>query len=49
MTNPLQATLEDRGGRWVLSFVRDLSHPAEAVWPWLTEPERLRWRLDATR
>jgi uncharacterized protein YndB with AHSA1/START domain len=42
MTNPLQATLEDRDGRWVLTFTRDLSHPAEAVWPWLTEPERLR-------
>jgi uncharacterized protein YndB with AHSA1/START domain len=42
MTNPLQATLEDRDGHWVLTFIRDLSHPAEAVWPWLTEPERLR-------
>jgi uncharacterized protein YndB with AHSA1/START domain len=42
MTNPLQATLEDRDGRWVLTFIRDLSHPVEAVWPWLTEPERLR-------
>ncbi|HEX9175252.1 SRPBCC family protein [Mycobacterium sp.] len=42
MSHPLQATLEDRDGRWVLSFTRDLGHPVEAVWPWLTEPERLR-------
>jgi uncharacterized protein YndB with AHSA1/START domain len=42
MTHPLQATLEDRDGRWVLSFTRELSHPAETVWPWLTEPDRLR-------
>ena len=44
MTNPLQATLEVREGQWVLSFTRELSHPAEPVWPWLTDPERLqRW------
>jgi uncharacterized protein YndB with AHSA1/START domain len=42
MTHPLQATLEDRGGSWVLTFTRELSHSADAVWPWLTEPERLR-------
>ncbi len=44
MTNPLQATLEDRDGRWVLTFTRDFSHPVDAVWPWLTDPDRLqRW------
>lgn len=42
MTHPLQATLEDRDGRWVLTFTRDLAHSADAVWPWLTEPDRLR-------
>ena len=31
MSHPLQATLEDRDGRWVLSFTRDLGHPVEAV------------------
>jgi uncharacterized protein YndB with AHSA1/START domain len=44
MTNPLQATLEDRDGRWVLTLIRDFSHPVDAVWPWLTDPDRLqRW------
>ena len=44
MTNPLHATLEDRDGRWVLTFTRGFSHPVDAVWPWLTDPDRLqRW------
>jgi hypothetical protein len=39
MTHPLQATLENRGERWALTMIRDLPHPIEAVWPWLTFPE----------
>jgi uncharacterized protein YndB with AHSA1/START domain len=42
MTHPLQATLENRGERWALTMIRDLPHSVEAVWPWLTDPERLR-------
>ncbi len=42
MTHPLQATLENRDDAWVLTFTRDLGHPVETVWPWLTDPERLR-------
>ena len=42
MSHPLQATLEDRDGRWVLSFTRDLGHPVEAG------PDLLRWRLEPT-
>jgi uncharacterized protein YndB with AHSA1/START domain len=29
------------GGRWTLSFVRELRHPPEMVWAALTEPEQL--------
>ena len=39
MTHPLQATLENRDGAWVLTLVRDFGHPPETVWPWLTDPE----------
>ena len=42
MNHPLQAILESRDDAWVLTFTRDLSHPVDAVWPWLTDPDRLR-------
>ena len=42
MTHPLEGTLENRNDAWVLTLVRDFAHPPEKVWPWLTEPERLR-------
>jgi uncharacterized protein YndB with AHSA1/START domain len=42
MTQPLQGTLENRDGAWVLTMERDFAHPARKVWPWLTDPERLR-------
>ena len=42
MTDPLQGTLESRDGAWVLTLVRDFAHPTEKVWPWLTDPDRLR-------
>jgi uncharacterized protein YndB with AHSA1/START domain len=42
MTNPLQGTLEKRDGAWVLTLVRDFGHSPEKVWPWLTDPDRLR-------
>ncbi len=42
MTHPLQGTLENRDGAWVLTLIRDFAHPAERVWPWLTDPDRLR-------
>ena len=38
MTNPLQGTLENLDGAWVLTLVRDFEHPPEKVWPWLTDP-----------
>lgn len=38
----LQGTLENRDGEWVLTLTRDIAHPAEKVWPWLTDPDRLR-------
>ena len=42
MTHPLQGTLENRDGTWVLTLTREISHPVEQVWPWLTDPDRLR-------
>ena len=42
MTHPLQGTLENRDGAWVLTLIRDFAHPPEKVWPWLTDPDRLR-------
>ena len=42
MTHPLQGTLESSDGAWVLTLVRDFSQPAEKLWPWLTDPDRLR-------
>ena len=42
MTHPLQGTLENRDGAWVLTLERDIAHRAERVWPWLTDPDRLR-------
>jgi uncharacterized protein YndB with AHSA1/START domain len=42
MTQPLQGTLENRDGAWVLTLVREFRHPPETVWPWLTDPDRLR-------
>ncbi len=40
----IDATLEHRDGAWVLTMTRKLPHRAEAVWPWLTDPQRLiRW------
>jgi uncharacterized protein YndB with AHSA1/START domain len=44
MTHPLDATLEQRDDRWVLTLSRDFAHPVETVWPWLTDPDRVgRW------
>lgn len=42
MTHPLQGTLENRDGAWVLTLIRDFAQPPEKVWSWLTDPERLR-------
>ena len=42
MTHPLQGTLENRDDRWVLTLTRDFGHPPEKLWPWLTDPDRLR-------
>jgi uncharacterized protein YndB with AHSA1/START domain len=42
MTHPLQATLENRDDAWVLTLERDFRQPAEKLWPWLTDPDRLR-------
>jgi uncharacterized protein YndB with AHSA1/START domain len=42
MTRPLAGTLENRDGAWVLTLIREFKHPAETVWPWLTDPDRLR-------
>jgi uncharacterized protein YndB with AHSA1/START domain len=41
MTHPLQGTLENRDGTWVLTMRRELAQPPEKVWPWLTDPIRL--------
>jgi uncharacterized protein YndB with AHSA1/START domain len=42
--HPAGADLRQAGGRWVLTMSRDLPHPAERVWPMLTEPGQLaRW------
>lgn len=32
----------NRDDAWVLTLVRDFTHPAEKVWPWLTEADRPR-------
>jgi len=42
MTHPLQGTLENFDGAWVLTLVRDFGQPAEKLWPWLIDPDRLR-------
>ena len=39
---PMEGKLENRDGAWVLTLVRDFGHPPEKVWPWLTDPDRLR-------
>ncbi len=40
----LDATLDHRDGRWVLTMTREFAHPPATVWPWLTDPARLaRW------
>jgi uncharacterized protein YndB with AHSA1/START domain len=40
----LDATLHEQDGAWVLTMTRRLPQPAETVWPWLTDPQRLaRW------
>lgn len=39
-----EATLREVDGRWVLTMTRFLRHPAERVWPMLTEVDQLqRW------
>ena len=39
---PIAATLSKTDSdRWVLTMVRELPHPAESVWPKLTEPDQL--------
>ncbi len=42
MTHPLEGTLENRDGAWVLTLERDFAHPPEKVWPWLIDPDRLQ-------
>src|SRR5262245_33968361 len=42
MTHPLEGTLENRDGAWILTLVRDFGQPAEKLWPWLVDPDRLR-------
>ncbi len=37
----MEGTLDRRGDRWTLTFVRTLPHPPEKVWRALTEPEHL--------
>jgi uncharacterized protein YndB with AHSA1/START domain len=39
-----KATLTHDAGRWVLTMTRELRHPADRVWPKLTEPAELsKW------
>ena len=42
MTHPLEGKLENRDGAWILTLVRDFGQPAEKLWPWLVDPDRLR-------
>jgi uncharacterized protein YndB with AHSA1/START domain len=42
MTHPLEATLENQDGQWVLTFTREFGRSAEDTWPWLTDPDLLR-------
>lgn len=43
-STPIEATLANEGGRWVLSMHRLLLRPVDAVWPMLVDPERVaRW------
>jgi uncharacterized protein YndB with AHSA1/START domain len=37
----MNGSLEQVGGQWKLSFVRNLSHPPHRVWSALSEPEEL--------
>ena len=37
----MEGTLDRRGERWTLTFVRKLPHPPAKVWRALTEPEHL--------
>jgi uncharacterized protein YndB with AHSA1/START domain len=40
----VDATLENRDEAWGLTLVREVAHPADVVWPWLTDPARVaRW------
>lgn len=44
----MEGQLEQRNGRWQLTFVRYLPHPPEKVWRALTEPEHLKAWFPAT-
>lgn len=42
--NEVAAALTEVEGRWQLTMIRDLPHPANRVWPMLTDPAQLaRW------
>ncbi|HVQ52240.1 MAG TPA: hypothetical protein VMS92_19530 [Mycobacterium sp.] len=34
MTRPVQGTLENSDGAWVLTLVRDFGQPVEKLWAW---------------
>jgi uncharacterized protein YndB with AHSA1/START domain len=40
-SQPVEATLSNDAGRWVLRMTRELTHPVGRVWPKLTEPDQL--------
>jgi uncharacterized protein YndB with AHSA1/START domain len=40
-THATDATLTEVAGRWVLTMIRELRHPADRVWQELTEPDQL--------
>lgn len=43
-SQPTEATLNQVAGRWVLTMTRNLRHPPEQVWSYLTEPRLLmKW------
>ena len=49
MTHPLQGTLENFDGAWVLTLVRDFDKPAEKLWlaaTWSASTHRMSWCTD---
>jgi uncharacterized protein YndB with AHSA1/START domain len=50
MTHPLEGTLQNRDGAWIVTLVGDFGQPAETLWPWLVDPDRLRqWTASSRR